>query len=226
MLIWFDYLSVRLFVTFEQGDSALCLFTFWKNFLSKSLPSLLSTDFSAQPYVGWNSWSFNHTENQSVAPATLSCWSRHLTGLTWAAVIRPDGGLLCGGLALFAVGWLSFSICPSMVSKKSESFSSSSSCWCCLVETAAASSLFLEKFGKKNVSFYNLTSWKGRRRYERFQKKRKKGGVNSIFFLVCSFLLTNGCRCRATAASGSFTECVWLVQVSAEPSYRRLKGPS
>lgn len=114
--------------------------------------------------------------------ATSAYCSQQRTGLTWAAVIWPDGGLLCGGLALFAVGWLSFSVCPSMVSKKLESFSSSSSCWCCLVETVAESS-FLAKFGKK-MSHYIISPLGKYGGVMNTLERKEFGGV-----WFCSFLL-------------------------------------
>lgn len=146
------------------------------------------------------------------APAMTSYWRQHQTGQTWAAVIRPDGGLLWGGLALFAVGWFSFAVCPSIVSKKSESFSPSS-CWGCLVKTVAGSLLLLKKVNMSLIISPDLLE-KKKVLWTLAKRKEKKLAP----FLVCRFLLTHGCRCRATAASGSFIECVWLVQVSAEPS--------
>lgn len=59
---------------------------------------------------------------------------------TCAAAVRPDGGLLCGGLALFAVGWLSFSVVTFIPSNWSGSFSSG-----CLGKTGGASPLVLLK---------------------------------------------------------------------------------
>lgn len=179
-----------------DGDSVLSVET-------RLVRPLLITEFSSfrlwsyrlifrWTSVTFNQW-LNHTKNHCVAPTTSSQWRQQQAALTWPAVIRPDGGLLWGGLALFAVGWLSFAVWPSMVSRKFESFSSSS-CWGCLVKTAAASWLFLKKLRRK--IFHDVISPLGEgdsitkplwRKEEKSLGSGEWGGGSTPLWFVVSF---------------------------------------
>lgn len=56
---------------------------------------------------------------------------------------------------------------------------------------------------REKVSLHHPTSWKRRRCHEASRRRRREGGVNSMS-LVCSFLLTSGCRCRANCSFRKF----------------------
>lgn len=121
-------------------------------------------------------------------------------GHTCAAMGSPDGGLLCGGLALFAVGWLSFSVGSSNPSNSSVSFSSG-----CFGGTVAASPLVLQKttiYLRMNTFFFKLQTNKKRNLLMFLVKKYWRRGLESLY-VVSGFLNRVGrwcwwrCRCRA-----------------------------
>lgn len=98
------------------------------------------------------------------------------SSLTWMAVIKPDGGLLWGGLARFAVGWVSFSVSNTTPSNLSVSFTS-----------GATPSLALMKI-RGHTSWYSCVFL------------TVKSLSSSLKMCECSFrfpFLWDGCRCSA-----------------------------